>query len=70
MIERHLTACLKQALAERNWSQLDGANAAGIHERTLSWIMAGKTSPTLRTLEKIADGWQYSTLFADLGLIK
>jgi transcriptional regulator with XRE-family HTH domain len=66
MIEQHLTQCLRQALKERNWSQLDGANAAGISLSALHKILHGKRSPTLDTLDKIMRGWRYPDLFEDL----
>ena len=60
---------LNDALKAREWSVQEGATAAGISAVMLRKVIYKQRTPSLETLWKIAKGWRYPNLFADLGLL-
>ena len=50
----NIAKSIRIALAINNMSQKELAKSAGITQATITNIMKGRTSPSLRTIEKIA----------------
>jgi transcriptional regulator with XRE-family HTH domain len=53
-LHREVTKRIDQACKRRGWSRNQLADFAGISRGSISMIMNGTNSPTLRTLKRIA----------------
>lgn len=60
-LHRDLARRIDQAIVRKGWSRNQLADFAGISRGSLSTIMTGASSPTLRTLKKIATALDMET---------
>lgn len=59
-VHRRLAARIRELARKRRWSANQLADFSGIGRGFLSDVLAGKKSPTVRTLQKIAGSLEVS----------
>jgi transcriptional regulator with XRE-family HTH domain len=59
-LHRELATRLRAAMRKKHWSANQLADFAGVSRGYVSEVLAGKKSPTLRTLAKLAAGLDVS----------